>query len=48
MRLCGRLTRRGVPCRRQLQWFEDACLYHATRDEHWAAIRRLRQATIHR
>lgn len=41
---CLRLTRRGVPCRRQLQWYETACLYHATSDEHWAAIRKLRQA----
>lgn len=46
MRICNRLTARGLPCRRQLHWYEDACLYHATSDEHWAAIRRLRQATI--
>lgn len=46
MRLCRRLTQRGVPCRRQLQWHETACLYHATSDELWASIRKLRAATV--
>jgi hypothetical protein len=44
VRRCGRPTKDGAGCARQLEWYEFACSNHATQAEQDAALDLLRAA----